>query len=290
MSDFEVVSYNVNGLGNDRKRRKIFNYMKKHTSGKSIVFLQETHSTQKVEKLFEYQWRGKMLFSHGTSSSKGVCICFRYDLEYNISEFISDKNGRYIIARMEIQGKPYVLINCYAPNSEKGQVKIFKEIFQHLTNMDITPEYKFICAGDWNIIFDATRDAFGGKAVLKRKAIFQLKSIMSNYDLVDIWRVRNPTLRQFTWRRKAPLQMSRLDFFLISNDLQFGVDSCENLCPLSSDHSPVKLKLRTDLVDDRGRGYWKFNSSLLENNQFVFDMKNKINEISSLSRTLMIQG
>ena len=55
----------------------------------------------------------------------------------------------------------------------------------------------------------------------------------------------------------------------------------ENLCPLSSDHSPVKLKLRTDLVDDRGRGYWKFNSSLLENNQFVFDMKNKINEISS---------
>ena len=67
----------------------------------------------------------------------------------------------------------------------------------------------------------------------------------------------------------------------MSNDLQFGVHSCENLCPLSGDHSPVKLKLRTDLVDDRGRGYWKFNSSLLENSQFVFDMKNKINEISS---------
>ena len=83
------------------------------------------------------------------------------------------------------------------------------------------------------------------------------------------------------WRRKTPLKMSRLDFFLISNDLQFGVNSCENLCPLSSDHSPVKLKLQTDLADDRGRGYWKFNSSLLENNQFVFDMKNKINEISS---------
>ena len=60
MCDFEVVSYNVNGLGDDRKRRKIFNYMKKHTSGKAIVFLQETHSVQKVEKLFEYQWRGKV--------------------------------------------------------------------------------------------------------------------------------------------------------------------------------------------------------------------------------------
>ena len=55
---------------------------------------------------------------------------------------------------------------------------------------------------------------------------------MSNYGLIDIWRVRNPTLKQFTWRRKTPLQMSRLDFFLISNHLQFDADSYENLCPL----------------------------------------------------------
>ena len=58
-----------------------------------------------------------------------------------------------------------------------------------------------------------------------RKAIFQLKTIMLNFELVDIWRVRDPTVRQSTWRRKTPLQMSRLDFFLISNDLQFGVKS-----------------------------------------------------------------
>ena len=43
----------MNGLGDDRKRRKLFNYMKKHTSGEAVVFLQETHSVQKVEKLFE---------------------------------------------------------------------------------------------------------------------------------------------------------------------------------------------------------------------------------------------
>ena len=192
-----------------------------------------------------------MVFSNGTSSSKGVCICFRYDLDYKISKFICDKKGRYIIARMEIQGQPYVLINFYALHSEKGQVKIFEEVSKHLTNMDITPDYKFICAEDWDLIFDATRDSFGGKAVLKCKAIFQLKSIMSDYDLVNIWRVRNPTLRKFTWRRKTSLQMSRLDFCLTSNDLQIGVDSYENFCLLSSDYSPIKLKLQTDLADDR---------------------------------------
>ena len=82
----------MNGLGDDRKRRKIFNYMKRHTSGKAVVFLQETHSVQKVEKLFEYQWRRKVLFSHGTSSSRGFCICFRYDLDYRTFEVINDKD------------------------------------------------------------------------------------------------------------------------------------------------------------------------------------------------------
>ena len=86
MSDikFEVVSFNVNGIGDDLKRREIFNFMKKQASGKAIICLQETHSTKRVEKLFEYQWRGKMLFSPGTSGSKGVCVAFRYNLEYQL--------------------------------------------------------------------------------------------------------------------------------------------------------------------------------------------------------------
>ena len=60
--NFEVVSHNVNGLGDDRKRRKIFNFMKRHTSSKALACLQETHSTSKTEKLFKYQRRGKVLF------------------------------------------------------------------------------------------------------------------------------------------------------------------------------------------------------------------------------------
>ena len=73
MRDLQVVSYNVNRLGDDWKRRNIFNCMRKNTSGKAVVFLQETHSVQKVKQLFEYQWRGKVLFS------QGICIlCAMY--------------------------------------------------------------------------------------------------------------------------------------------------------------------------------------------------------------------
>ena len=60
-----------------------------------------------------------MMFSHGTSSARGVCIVFRPNLEKKIlSQPVCDDNGSYIIAHMEIQGSPFVLINCYAPNIE----------------------------------------------------------------------------------------------------------------------------------------------------------------------------
>ena len=206
MSDieFEVVSFNVHGIGDDLKRRKIFNYMKKQTSGKAIICLQETHSTKRVDKLFEYHWRGKMLFSHGTSGSKGVCVAFRNNLEYQLLNTICDTDGRYIIACVEIQGRPLILINCCAPNTENKQIQTFKEIPNHLVQMDILADSKYICAGDWNLIFDGTMDSFGKKAKLKCKAKFQLQNIMSSYELIDIWHTQNPTLRQFTWRRKTP--------------------------------------------------------------------------------------
>ena len=73
--------------------------------------------------------------------------------------------------------------------------------------------------------------------------------------------------------------MSRIDFFLVSDDIQYEVKSCEFLFPLNSDHSPVKLKMQSISTDMRGRGYWKFNNSLLKDKQFVSGMKNKINEV-----------
>ena len=38
------------------KRGKLFNVLKKHSSPKAILFLQETHSTEKVGNLWTSQW------------------------------------------------------------------------------------------------------------------------------------------------------------------------------------------------------------------------------------------
>ena len=48
--------------------------------------------------------------------------------------------------------------------------------------------------------------------------------------------------------------MSRIDVFLVSDDIQSEVKSCEFLFPLGSDHSPVKLKMQSISTDTKGRG------------------------------------
>ena len=122
----------------------------------------------------------------------------------------------------------------------------------------------------------------GGIPSLKFNSLKQLQSLMVDYDLPDIWRARNPTFRQFTWRQTNPVELRRLEFFLISNSMQFDVRLCKFLSPIQSDHSPIVLKILSCAKSDlRGRGCWKFNDSLTEDPLFAQSLPNEIKTMSS---------
>ena len=72
MANFDLITYNVRGLKDFRNKRKLFSYLKKHSSKQGIIFLQETNSTKKVEKFRRAQWGGQIMFLHGSNDSRGV--------------------------------------------------------------------------------------------------------------------------------------------------------------------------------------------------------------------------
>ena len=111
------------------------------------------------------------------------------------------------------------MINYYGPNGETDQVKVLKQLAIHLRNISADQNITCILGGDWNLIFGKSLDAMGGSRSLKYNSLKELQTIISDYNLIDIWRARNPNLRQFTWHRANPLMMRRLDFFLISDDM-----------------------------------------------------------------------
>ena len=69
-------------------------------------------------------------------------------------------------------------------------------------------------------------DAFGGVLSLKKESVSQIKALMTEFDLIDIWRVRNQTYRKFTWRRSKPVTLRRHDYFLVSSHMELDIASC----------------------------------------------------------------
>ena len=51
--------------------------------------------------------------SHGSSTSRGVAILIKKGIDYTLHSKIIDASGQYIILKVEIKDKIYVLINSY---------------------------------------------------------------------------------------------------------------------------------------------------------------------------------
>ena len=78
---------------------------------------------------------------------------------------------------------------------------------------------------------------------------------------------------QFTWRNSSGKIKCRLDFWLISKRLLSRVTKTNICAYYDSDHSPVTISIKPeDIQEKRGPGYWKFNNSLLEGEEFVTQM------------------
>ena len=86
---------------------------------------------------------------------------------------------------------------------------------------------------------------------------------MDVFDLIDIQRVRYPKLRKFTYESKSLRLKSRIDFFLISKDLTVNIKRSEILPAIAPDHNAISISLTLPNKCPRGRGFWKFNNTLL---------------------------
>ena len=260
MSDITIISLNVKGLQSDQKRRDIFNYLRNKKS--SIIFLQETHSSEKDEKRWTAEWGHKCFFSHGNTNSAGVMILFQNNFEYSVNNIIRDKSGRYIVMDITVEHYHLSIVNLYGPNSDSPL--FFTNLKKHLENLPGS----VIMAGDWNVVQDYTLDTYNYKQknnILSHKCIAEIKHYL---DLNDPWRMLNPEKRQYTWRLKNLSKQSRLDYFLVSEDILALVKTSTIGISYKSDHSIISLQISfTNLK--RGPGYWKFNANLLYDDNYT---------------------
>ena len=267
MLDLKMLSQNARGLRKVKKRKKVFNVLAKKAQ---IVFLQETHSKQSDEKQWSRPWPGQIIFSHGSTHSRGVAIMIKDDLVFTKGDCLVDENGRYIFLRLKIEDKEYVIINRYAPN-EKGEHRdFFAEIGDKLDEFKQESDNHIIIGGDLNIIRNLSLDRQGGNPEYWVESNQLINDMCDKQDLIDIWGVKNPLKKLYTWRRENPqIIQSRLDYWLVSDCLQTTVENVDMVPGVDTDHSAIFLHMRSEDYEKSGPAYWRLNVSLLNDIEYV---------------------
>ena len=154
-----------------------------------------------------------------------------------------------------------MISNIYAPTIDKlGDQKHFGEY--KLKQLECYAGSNVIIGGDFNICLDDVCDGTT-RSVSFRNSLTQLDKLL---DIADIWRIQHPSTKQYTRREKTTfgIKQTRIDYFLITTK------SVEILPSIKSDHSLLKLSLWLEGAAKQGRGWWKMNTSLLSDNEYIY--------------------
>ena len=90
--------------------------------------------------------------------------------------------------------------------------------------------------------------------------------VMADIGLIDVFRKLYPNGKSFSYESKSLKVSSRIDFFLVSKSIIDWVVKANTKVSIAPDHKAVVLDLKI-LSEKRGPGLWKFNNSLVEDNE-----------------------
>ena len=103
------------------------------------------------------------------------------------------------------------------------------------------------------------------------------------FNLCDIWRIINPKTKRLTFRQQhcSGFIQRRLDYIFISNALQESILNTEVLSAFLNDYSPVFITYSETINIPIGPGFWKFNSTSLNNETFKINLRHFVQNAKS---------
>ena len=216
---------------------------------------------------------GKIIFSHGESNARGICVLVKHDFKGEIKNVYSEQGG-IIVFDMIDTGIEYTCVGLYAPNKDTPE---FFRTIEH--EIECRSENRIIM-GDFNLVLNESMDRSCNSNNNNKKAAIVVHELMSQHQLIDIWRIRNPQTREYTWHKGGNnmhenLRASRIDLALVSKGLDQMIKTVMFLPGIRTDHRAVLITV-TDCRKARGVGYWKFNNTLLEDKTFLKRIKHEI--------------
>lgn len=262
------ISWNVRGVNNPVKRGKVLSHLKKLTP--DIIFLQETHLKDKFHIRLKCRWIESVYHSSFPAKARGTAIMIKKSIPFVHKNTISDKDGRYLIVIGELFSIPLTLLNIYAPNMDNPS--FFKKVMTLIPDMSQT---NLIIGGDFNCVLDPYLDRSSTTKQIRNNSSVFLNTFIDNSNLSDVWRIANPTGRDYSFFSTRHNSYTRIDYFLLDAKLMPHVIDTKYHNIVISDHCPVTCTLNIQNAT-RPQQIWRFNPLLLGEKDFQEYLKTQI--------------
>ncbi len=264
MTRLKCISINVNGLHDNKKRRAIFNWL--HKKSYDIVLLQETHCDSDKYKLWSREWSGVSYWTKYSSKEKGVAILLSKKRVYDVRNVNEDNDqGRIITCELYENDKMFNIVNIYAPNDGKERKKFLEKTLKCV--LDVRNNGYKLVAGDYNCTLSNIDRIVENNTMYPEYGRSELLKLISENELEDIYRRRNPDKEMYTFRRGNTKSTSRLDYWLVSSTASCFIVKCDIDIVPCTDHKGVSIEINTDEIE-RGSGRWQMNDSVIKMDRY----------------------
>lgn len=113
---FQLLTWNVRGLNDSRKVRRVGTYLKRHSV--AIAVLQETHLAPGRSEAVHHKLHGVCYSSDLTSHARWVLIWVDKKAGVEMTGILTDPQGRYAAAVCKRGALQFLLVSIYGPNHE----------------------------------------------------------------------------------------------------------------------------------------------------------------------------
>ena len=246
------------------------------SSFKSDVFLIQECSLPFFKNYTQWEelWPLKSIWS-GSNENKnnGVAILLNNpNLQVKGSTVVRD--GRALLAHLTFMGLDFNLLNIYGSNEKNDRYDLLEELQSHMLG-----RVPLIVGGDFNCILSRGDRRRVGEDFKVDKTSVLLQGMCRDFKLVDCFKTLHPREEGFTWFSGDGTRASRIDY-VFTRDCP---PTDATLTPVFfSDHLMLSCTLTLSPGVTVGRGLWKLNCSLLEDQELVNQYREQYQDLQTL--------
>ena len=250
--DLHVVTYNVRGLGDERKLRHLLNQMHTRKGGKNTDFvacMQETY-IEKPGKI-PFLWRGNFHLTPGNGHSCGCLTILSPHLNVIASRELEQRGHVIACQKVGDNSITYIIANIYAPNANTAEkADFFEKVFD--TILELQESYNCgsaLVLGDFNLVLTESEVKNRMYTSQERRIASLVKNLLSTSDMQDVW-FQDP---RFTWRRPGTDVFSTIDRISFTNSALSLVNVEVNWSLGFSDHAAVEAVFKDCVIEKKAR-------------------------------------